>query len=62
MLYLPVGGDLDAVDDLRRRVWEPPLTRTLTWPFVPHVTLADDAAPATDRGGLRGPGRLPRRR
>ncbi len=45
VLYLPVGGDLGASTDLRRRVWEPPLTRTLTWPFVPHVTLADDADP-----------------
>jgi 2'-5' RNA ligase len=43
VLYLPLGGDVGAIDDLRRRVWEPPLTRDLTWPFVPHVTLADDA-------------------
>ncbi len=43
VLYLPVGGDVDAVHALRGRVWQPPLTRVLTWPYVPHVTLADDA-------------------
>lgn len=45
VLYLPVGGDPDAVHRLRERVWYPPLTRSLSWPFVPHVTLADDAHP-----------------
>jgi 2'-5' RNA ligase len=45
VLYLPVGGDVDAVHALRQRIWQPPLTRSLTWPFVPHVTLADDAHP-----------------
>jgi 2'-5' RNA ligase/GNAT superfamily N-acetyltransferase len=43
VLYLPVGGDVAAIHELRRRIWEPPLTRALTWPFVPHVTLADQA-------------------
>jgi 2'-5' RNA ligase/GNAT superfamily N-acetyltransferase len=43
VLYLPVAGDLPALEKLRERVWAPPLTRTLTWPFVPHVTLADEA-------------------
>jgi 2'-5' RNA ligase len=43
VLYLPVGGGVEAVEELRRRVWEAPLTRDLAWPFVPHVTLADDA-------------------
>lgn len=45
VVYLSVtaGTDFDTVAALRRRVWEPPLTRTLTWPFVAHVTLADDA-------------------
>ena len=45
VLYLPVGDGADAVHRLRERVWYPPLTRSLTWPFVPHVTLADDADP-----------------
>jgi len=46
VVYLPVThpGEVDLVAALRRRVWEPPFTRTLTWPFVAHVTLADDAA------------------
>jgi len=43
VLYLPVGGDVEIVHALRDRVFVPPLARTLTWPFVPHVTLADDA-------------------
>ncbi len=41
VLYLPVGGQVDAVHALRARVWETPLIRSVTWPFVPHVTLAD---------------------
>ncbi len=45
VLYLPVDGDVGAVHALRDRLWEAPLTRTLTWPFVPHVTLADGADP-----------------
>jgi 2'-5' RNA ligase len=45
VLYLPVQGDVEAVHALRQRVWEPPLTRSLTWPFVPHVTLADAVSP-----------------
>jgi hypothetical protein len=38
-------GGLDAVNRMRRAVFEPPLARTLTWPFVPHVTLADEVDP-----------------
>lgn len=45
VVYLSVGGDLDALDQLRERVFRAPLARPLTWPFVPHVTLADEAAP-----------------
>ena len=45
VLHLPVGGDTAAVHSLRDRVFTEPLARTLTWPFVPHVTLADDADP-----------------
>jgi 2'-5' RNA ligase len=41
-LYLAVTG---AVEALRDRVFVEPLARALTWPFVPHVTLADEAAP-----------------
>jgi 2'-5' RNA ligase/GNAT superfamily N-acetyltransferase len=45
VLYLEVSGDLEAVEALRGRVLVPPLARSLTWPFVPHVTVADDADP-----------------
>ena len=41
-LYLSVAGE---VQDLRDRVFVDPLARPLTWPFVPHVTLADEAVP-----------------
>jgi 2'-5' RNA ligase/GNAT superfamily N-acetyltransferase len=41
VLYLEVGGDVPAVDGLRDRIFRPPLERTLTWPFQPHVTLLD---------------------
>jgi 2'-5' RNA ligase len=43
VLYLVVGGDgLDALIDLRDRVFTEPLSRTVTWPFVPHVTVAEE--------------------
>lgn len=45
VLYLRVGGDIDRVRHLRDEVFRPPLLRPLTWPFVPHVTIADDAEP-----------------
>lgn len=41
-LYLTAAGDVQA---LRDRVFVDPLARLLTWPFVPHVTLADEADP-----------------
>ena len=44
-LYLAVG-DGAHVRALRDRVFVDPLARPLTWPFVPHVTLADEAGPA----------------
>lgn len=46
VLYLQVGGpDLPAVHRLRQTVFAYPLERSLTWPFVPHVTIADTAEP-----------------
>lgn len=46
VLYLPVLGDGPAwLSALRERVFAEPLARPLTWPFVPHVTLADEADP-----------------
>ena len=46
-LYLAVGGPADDVATLhalRDAIFVPPLHRELTWPFVPHVTLADEMA------------------
>jgi 2'-5' RNA ligase len=46
VLYLPLLGEGRAVVfDLRERVFHEPLARPLTWPFVPHVTIADEAKP-----------------
>ncbi|MDQ1438460.1 MAG: hypothetical protein QOK43_2089 [Acidimicrobiaceae bacterium] len=45
VLFLKVGGDLDALHALRDRVFTGPLERSLTWPFVPHVTICDDSTP-----------------
>jgi 2'-5' RNA ligase len=50
-LHLAVPGD-GPVRALRDRVFVDPLARTLTWPFVPHVTLADEAAPDRIRAAL----------
>lgn len=44
VLYLGVGGDLEALRVLRDAVFVSPLERPLSWPWVPHVTLADTAA------------------
>lgn len=44
VLYLQVGGDIEALRALRDAVFEPPLERPLSWPWVPHVTLADGAS------------------
>lgn len=41
VLYLPVGGDLEELRLLRDSVFKPPLERKLSWPWVPHVTIAD---------------------
>lgn len=41
--YLEVGGDLAGLLALRDAVFVEPLARPLTWPYVPHVTVADDA-------------------
>lgn len=52
VVYLPVGGDVDAVHALRDRVFARPLERPLSWPFVPHVTVADDAPPGRIEAAL----------
>ncbi|MGI8807545.1 MAG: GNAT family N-acetyltransferase [Acidimicrobiales bacterium] len=43
-LHLAVP-DHATVRALRDSVFVDPLARSLTWPFVPHVTLADEAEP-----------------
>lgn len=46
VVFLEVGGpDLAAVHRLRNTAFAYPLDRHLTWPFVPHVTVADGAEP-----------------
>jgi len=53
VLYLEVGGpDLPGLGRLRDTVFGYPLERSLTWPFVPHVTLADGAEPDRIRAAL----------
>ena len=45
-LYLPVAEqDHPPIDALRALVFREPLERPLTWPFVPHVTIADEIPP-----------------
>jgi 2'-5' RNA ligase len=47
-LYLAVGGPESAVQSLSRlrdEIFKPPLERTLSFPFVPHVTIGDDLPP-----------------
>jgi 2'-5' RNA ligase/predicted GNAT family N-acyltransferase len=55
--YLAVDGPgADEVHRLRDAVFREPLERSLTWSFVPHVTLADEADPeriAAALGALR---------
>ena len=41
VVFLGVWGFLDRLNALRDRIFIDPLKRDLTWPFVPHVTLAD---------------------
>ena len=41
VLFLDVGGDIERLRDLRDAVFKAPLERPLSWPWVPHVTLAD---------------------
>ncbi|HEX7168756.1 MAG TPA: GNAT family N-acetyltransferase [Acidimicrobiales bacterium] len=45
VVYLGVWGRHDLLFRLRDAVFVPPLERKLTWPFVPHVTLADGIDP-----------------
>ena len=44
VLFLEVGGDVERLRALRDAVFAPPLRRPLSWPWVPHLTVADSAA------------------
>jgi 2'-5' RNA ligase/GNAT superfamily N-acetyltransferase len=52
VVYLAVSGDLDGLRRLRDAVFAPPLERKLSWPWVPHVTLADGIDEARIPAGL----------
>jgi len=52
VLYLDVGGDLDGLHRLRDAVFVAPLARSLTWPFAPHVTLAEEQPPERLEAGV----------
>jgi 2'-5' RNA ligase len=41
VIFLAVGGDMEALRRLRDAAFVSPLERNLTWPWIPHVTLAD---------------------
>ena len=44
VVFLEVGGDLARLGALRDAVFAPPLRRPLSWPWVPHLTVADSAS------------------
>lgn len=41
VLFLQVGGEIERLRELRDAIFRPPLERALSWPWVPHFTLAD---------------------
>ena len=47
-IHLAVGGDVDALRRLRDAVFVPPLERSLTHDFVPHVTLVEESDRITE--------------
>jgi 2'-5' RNA ligase len=51
-LHLPVADPDGALAGLRAAVWHPPLTRKVSRPFVPHVTLADGITGARASAGI----------
>ena len=46
VLYLAVTEPPPALGALRAAVYQSPLQRPASWPWVPHVTVADDVEPA----------------
>jgi 2'-5' RNA ligase len=54
VVYLDVGGpDLERLARLRSAVLAGPLLRPERWPWAPHVTLADQAAPDDAEAAVR---------
>jgi 2'-5' RNA ligase len=45
VVYLEVGGDVDAVRKVRDAVFVPPLERSMSHTFVPHVTVVESTRP-----------------
>ena len=52
VVYLQVGGDVDAVRRVRDAVFAPPLERSMSHGFVPHVTLVESTTPARIEAAL----------
>jgi 2'-5' RNA ligase len=52
VVYLAIDGELDLLDRVRAGVSQGALARPPAWPFVPHVTLVDDADPDVIPGAL----------
>ena len=54
VVFLSVGDDqaVGQLRALRDSAFAEPLARPLTWPWVPHVTLADEAEPARIEAAL----------
>ncbi len=52
VLYLAVGGDLEGLRRLRDSVFAPPFDRPLSWPWVPHLTVADGIGEERIEAGL----------
>ena len=52
VVYLEVGGDVDAVHRVREAVFAPPLERSMSHLFVPHVTIVESTTPARIEAAL----------
>jgi 2'-5' RNA ligase len=52
VVFLTVGGDTEELRRIRDAVFAPPLERKLSWPWVPHVTLADGVGEDRIRAAL----------
>jgi GNAT superfamily N-acetyltransferase len=53
VIYLGVHGDVDGLIALREAIFREPLQRPLSWPFVPHVTIADGIQPYRIEAGMK---------